>query len=83
MIGMRMPEKYVVEMFVDRIAASKNYAKDKYTDAYPLEYYNKGHGHLIIHPDSDKLLASMLNMLAEKGEDETFLYIRKNILKNK
>ena len=82
MIGMKMPDKYVVEMFVDRIAASKNYAKDKYVDSYPYEYYKKGHGHLLIHPDSDELLAHMLRMLAEKGEAETFIYIRKNILKN-
>ncbi len=34
-----MPEKYVVEMFCDRVAASKNYNGDKYTDSFPLEYY--------------------------------------------
>lgn len=28
---MKMPEKYVVEMFVDRIAACKVYKKDEYT----------------------------------------------------
>ena len=28
MTGMRMPEKYVVEMFMDRIAACKNYQKE-------------------------------------------------------
>ena len=30
-IGMKMPVRYVVEMFIDRVAASKNYMKDKYT----------------------------------------------------
>ena len=83
MIGMKMPTKYVVEMFVDRIAASKNYAKENYNDSYPLQYYYKGHGHLIIHPESDALLESMLKMLSEQGERDTFIYIRKNILKNK
>lgn len=39
LVGMRMPEKYVVEMFCDRVAASKNYNGDKYTDSFPLEYY--------------------------------------------
>lgn len=32
MAGMKMPVCYVAEMFVDRISASKNYQKDKYTD---------------------------------------------------
>ena len=35
--GMRMPVKYVLEMFMDRIAASKTYQKEKYTDASPLQ----------------------------------------------
>ena len=82
MIGMKMPVKYVVEMFVDRIAASKNYQKENYKDSYPLEYFYKGRGHLLIHPESADLLEFMLKMLSEKGEKETFLYIRKNILKN-
>ena len=33
MVGMKMPVKYVVEMFMDRIAASKIYMKEAYEDA--------------------------------------------------
>ena len=40
-IGMKMPVRYVVEMFIDRVAASKNYMKEKYTNQAPLEYYEK------------------------------------------
>ena len=29
LVGMEMPVKYVVEMFCDRLAASRNYTKDK------------------------------------------------------
>ena len=36
MAGMKMPVCYVAEMFVDRISASKNYQKDKYTDRSAL-----------------------------------------------
>jgi hypothetical protein len=81
--GMEMPVKYVCEMFADRIAASKTYQKDAYTDRSPLEYYRKSFDHYMIHPKTAKLLEEMLTMLAEKGEKETFLYIRKNILHNK
>lgn len=41
-VGQRMPVKYVVEMFMDRIAASKTYQGENYTDRHPLEYYEKG-----------------------------------------
>lgn len=34
-----MPVKYVIEMFMDRIAASKVYQKENYNDAKPLEYF--------------------------------------------
>lgn len=80
-VGMKMPVKYVVEMFMDRVAASKNYQKEKYTDSHPLEYYEMGRNKYIIHPETDALLKELLVMLAEKGEAETFAYIRNDILK--
>jgi hypothetical protein len=78
-----MPVEYVVEMFCDRVAASRNYNKEKYTDADALNYYLKGRGHYVIHPKTDALLHKLLKMLAEKGEDYTFSYIKKNVLKKK
>lgn len=72
-----MPEKYVIEMFCDRVAASKNYMKDKYTDKSPLEYFEKAKATRFIHPDTSDELERLLRMLAEKGEKETFAYIRK------
>ena len=78
-----MPEKYVVEMFCDRVAASKNYNMESYTDNLPLDYYMKGRSKTMLHPESAELLERMLRMLAEKGEDYTFDYIKKEILKKK
>jgi hypothetical protein len=83
LVGCKMPEKYVVEMFCDRIAASKNYNKESYTDSMPLEYFMRGRSRTLLHPESAELLKSMLTMLAEQGEDYTFDYIRRNILHNK
>ena len=83
LMGMKMPVKYVVEMFCDRVAASKNYNRDEYTDAYPLNYYLRGRSRDLLHPESAKLLELMLAMLAEKGEDFTFDYIRREILHNR
>lgn len=82
MVGMRMPEKYVVEMFIDRVSACKNYQKEKYTDRSPLEYYNQhGDGHYMIHEESQALLEKLLHMLAEEGEEKVYRYIRTEILK--
>lgn len=84
-IGMKMPLKYVVEMFMDRVAASKIYMKDKYRDDYPLEYYEKGAAQLgpMIHKDTAALLEFLLKMLARDGEEKTFLYIKNVLLKKK
>lgn len=72
----KMPLKYVKEMFCDRVAASKIYQGDKYTESHPLEYFLRGKPKRIIHPETSDLLESWLVMLAEKGEKETFEYIR-------
>lgn len=78
-----MPEKYVVEMFMDRIAASKVYQKEKYTNSSPLEYYLPGKASVPIHEETKALLEKLLYMLSEKGEKETFRYIRKEVLSPK
>ncbi|MCI6677161.1 MAG: DUF5662 family protein [Clostridiales bacterium] len=83
LVGIEMPVNYVAEMFCDRVAASKVYAKDAYTDRYPLEYYERGPAKNIMHPNTAKLLHKLLVMLAEKGEDETFRYIKYQLLKKK
>ena len=79
-IGMKMPIKYVVEMFCDRVAASQNYNRETYHDGMPLEYYLKGKAPTLLHPESAKLLEKLLRMLAQKGEAETFSYIKREIL---
>lgn len=83
MVGMKMPVNYVVEMFCDRVAASKIYNKEAYTDNAPLQYFLKGKHRYIMHPDTIHLLYKLLKMLSVKGEDYTFHYIRCKVLKNK
>lgn len=72
----KMPLKYVIEMFCDRVAASKVYGKEKYYDGYALDYFNRRPEHPEMHPETEALLKTLLEMLAEKGEDATFAYIR-------
>lgn len=81
LVGMKMPTKYVVEMFIDRMCASKNYLKDKYTDSSALEYYNRGKNHYVLHKDTRSLLELLLNKLAKDGEEKTLKYVKEEILK--
>ncbi|MCI9075836.1 MAG: catalase [Dorea sp.] len=83
--GSKMPVRYVIEMFMDRVAASKTYQKENYQDCHPLEYYEQGAAKLgnMVHKDTAALLHHLLKMLAEQGEEKTFAYIRRVVLKNK
>ena len=81
---MKMPVRYVVEMFMDRIAACKVYQKENYTDASPWKYHQKSKRvQEVIHPESLALLDKLLKMLAEEGEAKTFAYTRKIVMKDK
>ena len=73
----KMPLVFVKEMFCDRLAASKIYQGENYTESHPLEYFERGKQNRIIHPETSDLLESWLLMLKEKGEEETFKYIKK------
>ena len=75
----KMPKKYVAEMFCDRVAASKIYLGENYTDSSPLEYFMRSKKTRIIHPDTSDTLEKLLIMLAKKGEDYTFNFIKKNL----
>lgn len=78
--GVKMPLEYALEMFCDRVAASKTYRKENYVDSDPYEYFNKSKEHYIIHKDTKELLEKLLFMLKEEGEDVVFPYM-KNMLK--
>lgn len=72
----KMPLRYVKEMFCDRVSASKIYMGEKYNDSCPLEYFLNRKSVETAHPETMDMLEKWLVMLAEKGEDETFCYIK-------
>ena len=76
-----MPNKYIVEMLMDRIAACKVYNGKKYTNASPWEYYSVGKEKAPIHPETKAALEKLLYMLAKNGEEATFAYIKKELLR--
>ena len=51
--GMKMPMRYVVEMYIDRVAASKNHQESQhYTKRSALEYYLNGRQVHVLHDDT-------------------------------
>lgn len=83
MVAVPMPDKYIAEMVMDRIAASKVYKGAEYKDSNPLEYYLQGKETNLINPDTSRKLHYILKLLAEKGEDEMYKFIRNDFLKGK
>lgn len=75
-----MPDRYVAEMIMDRIAASKVYRGRRYRDSDPLEYFQQGKASRLIHPETAEKLERMLRMLAEEGEEKTFACIRREMV---
>ena len=72
----KMPLRYVAEMFCDGVAASKIYQGATYTQTHPLEYYLRGKPRRVIHPQTAALLEEWLTCLAQEGEDAAFARVR-------
>ena len=80
--GVPMPRKYVAEMVMDRISASRNYLGDKYDHTQPLSYFLKSKERLwFIHPDTKRDLEALLRILNDHGEEVLLSYIKNVYLK--
>ena len=81
-MGAQMPRKYVAEMVVDRISASRNYLGDVYDDSQPLDYFLKSKEKLwFIHPQTRKELEALLRILNDHGEEKLLHYIKYRYLR--
>ena len=78
-----MPRKYLVEMVMDRRAACITYQGDAYTDASALNYFMGSRERELMHPQTRQELEHILTMLRDKGEKETFSYLKNHILRGK
>lgn len=79
----KMPFRYVAEMFCDRLAASKIYQGKAYTQNHPIWYFERGKPTRFIHPETSAELEKMLRLLAEQGEDAVFRYIKNRLKQQK
>ncbi len=76
-VPIKMPIKYVKEMFCDRVAAGKVYLGKEYTDKNPIVYFLGGSAKRNMHPETAALLEKWLRALDEDGEAAAFSEIRK------
>lgn len=79
--AVQMPRKYVAEMLMDRICASKNYNKEAYTQHDALAYFERGKSHYLLHPQTEKELHGMLRILDQRGEEELIRFVKDYYLK--
>ena len=78
-----MPRKYLVEMVMDRRAACMTYQGKAYKDDSALIYFDRSREKDLMHPRTNKELRYILAMLAEKGEKDTFRYLKNEVLAGK
>ncbi len=78
-----MPRKYLVEMVMDRRAASMTYQGKNYTDGSPLNYQLTHKDGVLMHERTQQELEYILTMLRDEGEKKTFRYLKQEVLKGK
>ena len=76
-----MPTEFLVEMVMDRIAACKVYKGPLYHDGSALEYLDQARDSSLMHPETKRQLGFLLLMLRDRGEAETFRFIRQVVLR--
>lgn len=75
-----MPAVFLVEMFCDRVAASKIYKGAEYTNSSPYEYYAAGTAKKQLHPETAAKLEKLLLTLRDRGEEQAFELCRYELL---
>ena len=78
-----MPLNFLVEMFCDRVAASKIYKGEAYCNSDALDYFAKGNAAKKMHADTSNKLEEWLILLANQGEAVTFAAIRRELKESK
>ena len=79
----KMPARYLAEMFCDRLAASKVYAGDQYQQDHSLRYFQNSNARKrgMLHPETEAKLMELLEILAQQGEEAAFAAVRELVKK--
>ena len=72
-VAVKMPYKYVIEMFCDFVGAGKAYLKEKWNTNSPLAYWKSNcEGSRLMHADSETLLKQLLEVFSTYSKEEDF-----------
>lgn len=69
-IANKIPSNYVIEMICDWIGAGMVYSGEKWTQAEPLNYYNKVRAGRHFHPETEEVIVKLLEIIRDKGLEE-------------
>lgn len=69
-IANKIPSQYVVEMICDWVGAGKVYSNEKWTRDEPLNYFYKVRKGRYFHPETEKLIVYLLEIIRDKGLEE-------------
>ncbi len=75
----KMPNRYILEMFCDRVAACKVYHPDDFTNDMPLLYLTTHQGVNLMTDETTRKLTMLLEMYRDMG-DKAFDEVRKALL---
>lgn len=77
--AVKMPYKYVIEMFCDFMGASKAYNPSEWNEDMPWEYYQTScKGKRLMHRDSEYLIEKLLWNLKVLGSDKFFAWYKRS-----
>lgn len=79
--AIKMPYKYVIEMFADFVGAGKAYMGEKWTHRAPYQYFlDCCKGKRLMHSDSESLLECLLVEMSDlhRSEKEFYDWYKKN-----
>lgn len=80
--GAPMPRRYIAEMVMDRISASRTYLGEEYNHKEPLKYFLKNKKKLwFVHKNTKRDLEALLRILADQGEETLIRYMKQVYLK--
>lgn len=74
--AIKIPFKYVIEMFCDYVGAGQAYSKEKWNINMPLEYHLRERDKRIYHPETLFLLELLFCKLRDLGVDEFFKWYK-------
>lgn len=75
-VNYEMPFNYILESVLDKIAASKVYKKQDYTNEYPYQFFTSSYEIKVMNPVNAKRILHLLEYLKDNGEEMTLKYIK-------